>query len=266
MSLEKNGNITSKICLRKTFLRSNIFGREQKFWRQQFWNFLFTSEEYLTSTRLLTSSIFGRQEDMLTLKTFLTSTIFLTSILFWRQTFFLTSNKNVWRQKQILTSNNLLMSKKTFDVKKLLTCKICLTIQNGSRQKAFWRQNSFDVKQIFDVKSFLDVKQFFEDQKMFDVKKLFDVKVGLTSNRLTSNLLWRQKLFWRQIPKFDFGFWFWIFLLTPCWKFRSQVTCKVKSMLHHFWLRNPSFRAKALDLVMPPFAFILLATASMSLW
>ena len=31
MSLEKNGNITSKICLRKTFLRSNIFGREQKF-------------------------------------------------------------------------------------------------------------------------------------------------------------------------------------------------------------------------------------------
>ena len=160
-----------------------------------------------------------------------------------------------WRQ------TNMLDVKKTFDVKQPFDVK-----KNVWRQKAFLRQNSFDVKQIFDVKSFLDVKQFFEDQKMFDVKKLFDVKVGLTSNRLTSNLLWRQKLFWRQIPKFDFGFWFWIFLLTRCWKFRSQVTCKVKSMLHHFWLRNPSFRAKALDLVMPPFACILLAIASMSLW
>ena len=119
----KNGNITSKICLRKTFLRSNIFGREHKFWRQQFWNCLFTSEEYLTSTRLLTSSIFGRQEDMLTLKTFLTSTIFLTSILFWRQTFFLTSNKHAWRQKNFWRQTTFWCQKKRLTSKSFFTSK-----------------------------------------------------------------------------------------------------------------------------------------------
>ena len=155
----KNGNITSKICLRKTFLRSNIFGREQKFWRQQFWNCLFTSEEYLTSTRLLTSSIFGRQEDMLTLKTFLTSTIFLTSILFWRQTFFVDVKQKCLTSKKLLTSNNLLMSKKTFDVKKLFYVKIVLTSNKSLTSKAFWTSNNFlKTKKCLTSKNFLTSK------------------------------------------------------------------------------------------------------------